>query len=125
MADSPFLQLLGVRLVRVHKDGLTIECNFSDHLRNVFGGIHGGVHATLADAAVAFAIHQNSGKFRRIATVDLKINYFRPVTGGKLAARARILRMGSTLCTGAVELTDAQHRSVAAAMVTYMILPEA
>ena len=124
MAQSPFLQLLGVRLARLHKDGLTVECNFNDDLRNVFGGIHGGVHAALADAAVGFAIHQQSGRFRRVTTVDLKINYFRPVTEGKLLARARMLRMGAHLCTGAVDLTDTECRSVATALVTYMILPE-
>ena len=122
MATSPFLQLLGVRLTRLHKDGITIECPFAPNLSNVFGGIHGGVSATLADAAAAFAIHQQHGAFRRITTVDLKINYFRPVMEGKLFARARMLRMGSKLCTAAVELTDGQRRAAGTALVTYMIL---
>jgi uncharacterized protein (TIGR00369 family) len=122
MATSPFLQLLGVRLARLHKDGLTLECPFAASLSNVFGGLHGGVYATVADAAAAFAIHYQHGTFRGMATVDLKINYFRPVLEGRMLARARMLRMGSTLCTAAVEMTDSQHRLVAAALVTYMIL---
>ncbi len=122
MAASPFLQLLGVRLTRLHQDGITLECPFAASVSNVFGGIHGGVYATLADAAAAFAIHQQNGGFRRIATVDLKISYFRPVLEGKLLARARLLRMGSTLCTAAVEMTDNRRRAVATALVTYMVL---
>jgi uncharacterized protein (TIGR00369 family) len=122
MADSPFLQTLGVRLTRVHSDGLTIECSVTNNLRNVFGGLHGGVTATLADAAVAFAIHRQLGAFRDMATVDLKINYFRPVMEGKLYARARLLRMGASLCVGAVDLSDNQNRAVGTALVTYILL---
>jgi uncharacterized protein (TIGR00369 family) len=119
---SPYLQLLGARLARTHADGITLECPVRDDLRNVIGGLHGGVAASLADAAVGFALQRHFGGVASIATVELKINYFAPVIQGSLFARARLLRVGSRICVGAVDLTDSKRKPVGAALVTYMLL---
>jgi acyl-coenzyme A thioesterase PaaI-like protein len=52
----------------------------------------------------------------------LKINYFLPATQGRIFARSRLLRIGSTLCVGSVDLTDEHRRTIGTAIVTYMIL---
>jgi len=122
IAKSPFLETIGARLERTQPDGVTLACRFRDDLRNVFGGLHGGVAATLADAAAAFAIQRHFGGVRSMATVEMKINYFLPVREGVLRARARLLRAGNTLCVAAVELSDSQGRATGAALVTYMLL---
>ena len=55
-------------------------------------------------------------------TVEMKLNYLRPVLGGTITARARLLRMGSTLCVGRVDLFNDAKEMVAAALVTYMLI---
>jgi uncharacterized protein (TIGR00369 family) len=82
----------------------------------------GGVAATLADAAVGVALNRHFGGKRPITTVEMKINYFLPATKNRLFARARILRIGSTLCVGSVDLTDTQGDNLGTALVTYMLL---
>ena len=119
---TPFNQLIGVRVTKEHADGLTIECTVRDELRNGAGSLHGGVTAALSDAAVGMAVFRHFGGKRPIATTELKLNYFLPVMEGKLYARARLLRIGSTLCVGSVELTDSKKRSVGAALISYMLL---
>jgi uncharacterized protein (TIGR00369 family) len=120
----PFNALIGVKLTRVHVDGVTIECSVRPELLNGWKVIHGGVTATMVDAAVGIAIHRDFGGLRPITTVELKINYFRPVAEGKVFARAHLIRMGSTLCVGRVDLTDSARNLIGAALVTYMILPQ-
>ena len=116
-----FNQLVGIRLVRIHKDGVTIDCKLRPELMNAHGVLHGGVTATLADAAVGIAITTRLG--RPVATtVEMKLNYMRPVVSGKITARAHLLRMGSTLCIGRVDLFNDAKELVAAALVTYMLL---
>lgn len=117
----PFAMLLGMRLARLHRDGIAIECTINDNLLNSAGALHGGVTAALADAAVGVAIHRHLGDHRPITTVEMKINYFRPVTEGRVLARSRLLRVGSTLCVGRVDIIDAQKRVMGAAIVTYML----
>ncbi len=111
-----------MRLERVHRDGITVGCTLREELRNSAGAAHGGVAAALSDAAVGIAIQRHFSGKRRITTVELKINYFQPVTEGRIFARSHLLRIGSTLCVGRVELTDTNARSIGTAIVTYMFL---
>jgi uncharacterized protein (TIGR00369 family) len=122
LTQVPFNQLLGIELHRTHADGVTMRCKVRDELRNNAAVLHGGVAATLADVSAAVAIYRHFADRRRITTVELKINYFRPVSEGTLFARAHLLRVGSTICVGRVDLTDDQKRAVGAAMVTYIFL---
>ncbi len=118
----PFATLLGIKLTRVHGDGVTIECALRDELTNSAGVAHGGVAATLADAAVGIALQRHFGGNRPITTVEMKINYFLPAVKGRIYARARLIRLGSTLCVGSVDLTDSQSKQLGTALVTYMLL---
>jgi len=117
-----FNHLLGFELVRVHRDGITIRCQVREELLNSAGSLHGGVTASLADAAVGSALYHRFGGTRRFTTVELKVNYFRPVTEGRLVARSRLLRVGSTISVGRVDLADGSGRDVGVAIVTYMFL---
>lgn len=108
--------------MRLHKDGITIACDLRPELMNGSGVLHGGVTATLADVAVGMALARHLGRPRAAATVEMKINYLRPVAHGKVTARAHLVKVGARLCCGRVEIFDAQKRPVAAALITYMIL---
>jgi uncharacterized protein (TIGR00369 family) len=118
----PFNTLLGIKVSRFHADGVTLRCHIRQELLNGHGSVHGGVTASLADVAVAVAIHRHTTGTRPITTVELKVNYLAPIREGTLFARARLLRVGSTLCVGRVDLTDAQANAVATAIVTYIFL---
>lgn len=117
-----FNHLLGLELVRVHRDGLTIQCRVRPELLNSAGVLHGGVTASLADAAVGSALQHHFRGKRRFTTIEMKINYFRPVAEGRLRARSRLVRIGSKICVGQVDLSDEHRRSVGLAIVTYMLL---
>ena len=93
-----------------------------DELKNVAGIMHGGVMASVADAAVGIALASHFGGRRPCTTTDLKINYLRPVAHGKIVARSHLLRIGKNLCVGRVDMSDAQGKLAAVAIVTYMLL---
>lgn len=122
LARIPFNSLLGIQISREHADGVTLYCKVKPELLNSNGVLHGGVSASIADAAVGVAIqHRFEGK-RAITTVELKVNYFRPVAEGTLFARAKLVRLGATLCIGQVDLTDSKKNLVGIAIVTYLFL---
>src|SRR5215468_2438291 len=118
----PFNNLLGIEVTRFHADGVTLRCRIRKELLNSHGAVHGGVTASLADVAVGVAIHSHSAVTRPVSTVELKVNYLLPVKEGALYARARLLRVGSTLCVGRVDLTDGRSKAVGTAIVTYIFL---
>ena len=117
-----FNSVLGIRLHDTHDDGVTISCQVRPKLLNLAGVLHGGVSATLADAAVGIATSRHY-KGRPITTVELKINYFRPIpVKSTVYARARLLRTGSTLSVGEVEIRDREQNLCGIALVTYILL---
>jgi len=118
----PFNALLGIRVLRYHSDGLTVELAVKEELLNSAGVLHGGVFATLADAAVGIALARHFEGKRSMTTTELKINYMRPVAEGKVRARARLLKVGTRLCVGSVEMKNAADQMVAAALLSYMLL---
>lgn len=122
LARIHFAIHLGVRLAALHRDGLTLVCSVRKELLNSAEVLHGGVNATLADAAAGVAIHYLLGSHRPITTIEMKINYFRPVSSGRIFARAHVQRMGATICVARVDLTDDRRKLIGAALVTYMIL---
>jgi acyl-coenzyme A thioesterase PaaI-like protein len=61
LTSVPFNTLLGMRLHRVHRDGITIDCTLRNDLRNGAGVAHGGITAAMADAAVGGAIQRHFG----------------------------------------------------------------
>jgi uncharacterized protein (TIGR00369 family) len=117
-----FNHLLGIEVTARHEDGVTIECPLRPELMNGTGVLHGGVTATVADAAMGIGLMHVLGKGRSITTVEMKINYLCPVTEGKVVARSYLLRLGKTLSTGRVDLFDGRGTPVAVALLTYMLL---
>ncbi len=121
MARISFNQHLGLRVTRVYRDGIAMECRIEPHKLNLLGTLHGGVTATLVDAAAGVAIISFLGG-RPATTVELKVNYLRPATQGKVHARSRILKLGRTLAFASVDVKDSHGRLIAAGSATYMVL---
>jgi uncharacterized protein (TIGR00369 family) len=120
----PFNKLVGLRVVRRHADGVTIACPMTERLRNSAGVMHGGVLATIADAAVGIGLASHFGERRPITTTEMKINFLRPIADGKLLARSHLLRIGKRLCVGRVDMFDGKRQLAGVALVTYMLLGE-
>ena len=122
LENIPFNHLLGLKLVEEYDDGLAISCTVRDDLRNFAGVLHGGVWATLVDVAVGASVMRYVEGRRPATTVEMKLNYFRPVVNGTVIARAHLQRTGNHLCIGRVDLFDEANNLVGAGMATYMLL---
>ena len=117
---QPFSMLLGAELMHTGTNELTLCLPIRDELRQQHGFVHGGVISYLADNALTFAGALSLGP--KVVTGEYKINYLRPVGEGKVRARARLLKVGTTICVGRVEVKNAAGKIVAAALVSYMLL---
>ncbi len=115
----PFNDLLGIRLVEEHEDGVTVEMPLRGELMNLNGVLHGGATAALVDAALGIAITKKFG--RPTTTVEMKLNYLRPAREGKLIARSRFVKTGKTIIVGVVDVRDDGGQGVAYGLLTYML----
>ncbi len=89
------------------------------------GGVVGG--ATLmaaADTAMVLAVMTKLGGFKPMSTVQLQTSFLRPIAGSSGVARvvARVLRMGSKLVFGEVQVINADDELAAHATTTLALL---
>ncbi|MCJ8311185.1 MAG: PaaI family thioesterase [Hyphomicrobiales bacterium] len=75
---------------------------------NPMGTVHGGYMATLLDSALGCCIHSTCAPGYASTSIDLKVNFVRPVFPhtGRLIARAHVVHPGRQIATTEARLTD-------------------
>jgi uncharacterized protein (TIGR00369 family) len=121
---SPYFELLSMKMVDVGIGFSLLEIDLEKKHLQPFGFVHGGVFASIIDAAAFWAIFydiedQNAGA----TTVDLKLNYLAPAVSGKLIAKGKQIKLGKTLGYAEARVTDEDGRLLAHGTSTLMILP--
>jgi uncharacterized protein (TIGR00369 family) len=123
-ARVPFVRSLDLRLEEIRRGACRLSVAFRDDLRQRYGVLHGGVIAALIDTAAAYAIYPRTPPGFEITTVEMKVSFLSSVRkGGRAVAEARLLRLGRTLAVCACDVHDGNGKQVAAALITYMIIP--
>jgi uncharacterized protein (TIGR00369 family) len=89
---------------------------------NPMGTLHGGILCDIADAAMGMAFASTLGPEESFTTVELKINFFRPVWEARLRAEGRVVQRGRTIGYMECTVTDEENRLVAKAASTCMVL---
>lgn len=120
LASSPALQWLKPTLEELELDSCVLALQYRPELTNGSPTIHGGVIATLADTAVAFALSTNFDGKMGFATTDLTIHFLRRATTD-VRARARILKKGRRVNVGEVDVTDSGGELVARVLATFLL----
>lgn len=118
----PFAQLLGLEIVSASRGTATLRMTIRNELTQNYGLLHGGAMASLIDTATAFAIVSQLTSPERFTTVDLTVNYLRPITSGSASCEARVIRSGKRLLTLSAEVHDDSGHLAAVAVSTYIWL---
>lgn len=120
--DTPFWSLLGMELLDVKKGWAKVKLPFAEKLLHPMGVVHGGAIFSVADSAVAMALFGMAEKGETVATVEMKINYLKPINESEIMAEAKIVNKGSRIALGEVEVTNGKGELIAKALATYMII---
>ncbi len=116
----PYAKLVGLELGKISSGEATIYLAVRQELKQNQGVVHGGAVASLIDTASAFATLTQIEPSERVTTTDLTIHYLRPVTEGRLAATARVVRGGRRLFVLSVDVRNDRDLLVATAVTTYI-----
>ena len=113
LSASPFHQFLGLRLLRAERGLVEITLPFREEFvaDRDHAYLHGGVIASLADAAACFAVIASVGY--DVPTIDLRIDYLRPASRGDLRALGRVVKSGRTLAVADAEIYNHDNALVA------------
>jgi uncharacterized protein (TIGR00369 family) len=121
-SPPPIAMLLGFRLIALSPGAATVQLEAGPQHANPMGTLHGGVLCDIADAAMGIAYATNLVEGESFTTLELKINFLKPIWKATLTAEGKVIKQGRT--TGLVEcrITDAKGSLVAHATSTCMTL---
>jgi uncharacterized protein (TIGR00369 family) len=90
---------------------------------NPLGTLHGGICSTLLDSAMGCAVHTALPEGASYTTLELKVNFVRPVRldGVKLRCEGTTIHLGGRTATTEGRVTDDQGRLVAHGTSTCMV----
>jgi len=122
MPPPPIATLIGFRLTSIDPGQAVIEFEASGRHANPMGTLHGGVLCDIADAAMGMAYASMLEEGETFTTLELKINFLKPVSNATLQAVARVIKGGRTIGLVECDVTDDQQQLVARASSTCMTL---
>lgn len=110
LASTPFGSWLGVRATDFDGETLTLEVPWRPEFVGTPGTqiAHGGVLAAIVDTAGSYAVAASLGK--PVPTIDLRIDYHRPVAHEAMVVESRLLRLGRSLATAEVSIYTAEGK---------------
>jgi uncharacterized protein (TIGR00369 family) len=131
-----FNQVLGIKVLRLGPSGPQLRFEMRPPLvgHYQYGRLHGGVISATLDAVAGLAIMVALGekhgeessdqimhRFTRLATIDLRVDFLRPGTGGHFIGSAEVLRLGGRVGTAQMQLVDDSDALIATGAAAYML----
>jgi uncharacterized protein (TIGR00369 family) len=121
-ALMPVGKTLGFCVERIDAGHAAVTMDVDERHANAVGATHGGLLFLLADTAAGLAYLALLGEDESGTTVEMKINFLRPVWRTQLRAEAHIVQEGNTLSFAECDVRDSADRLVARATATLMRL---
>lgn len=122
LPSGAITELLGLEITAVEHGRLVLQMQSGPEFANPMGTLHGGIITALADSAMGLAYASTLGDAESFTTLELKINFLKPVWGGRLIAEAQLKKGGSTVGLVECDVRDAGGSLVAYAVSTCMTL---
>ena len=123
--EVPFWRTLGIEVIDAGEGFASLRLPARAELETRRAGtLHGGVLASLIDAAGSAALlttrAEDDATWAGFASTDLNVSYLAPAQSD-VVAEARVLRAGRTVVYTTVEVADDQGNVVGVGRVTYLI----
>lgn len=120
----PISRLLGFSVTEAGEGHAVFQVTPGEEHYNPIGVVHGGLAATLLDSAMGVAVHSTLGPGEGYTTLEIKVNYVRPMTRdtGPVRAIGDVVHVGRRTATAAARLEDADGKLLAHATSTCLIM---
>lgn len=119
---APVGKLIGMRMVAAELGRVTFELQAGPQHSSPPGTLHGGILCDIADAAMGCANLSRLEEGEVFTTVELKINFLKPVWSGLITAVGEVIKAGRTIALLECRITDESGSLVAFATSTCMTL---
>lgn len=123
LETPPMWTLMGFTLQGIKKGEVTFVCTPRYDQYNPWGNTHGGYAATLLDSAVGCSIQSMLPPGVSYTTLELKVNYIRPITVevGEIKAIGKAIHVGRRTAVADGQVFDKNGKLLAHATTTCMV----
>jgi uncharacterized protein (TIGR00369 family) len=118
----PIMITLGMKVVRLGEGEATLSMEVNKRFHNPMGTLHGGIMTDLADACMGLATMSTLDERETATTLELKMNFLRPVYQGEITCEAKVLHRGRTIALAEAAVKNSEGKEVARGIATQMIL---
>lgn len=122
LEQPPVAELVGFRLTALERGTATMTLQADGRHANPMGTLHGGILCDVADAAMGFAYASTLEPGESFTTLELKINFMKPVWDSELQAVGRVVQRGRTIGLVECDVLDPEGLLIARAVSTCMTL---
>lgn len=123
--NHPYADLIGLELGESEDGRSTCWLSVAERHLNPHRVVHGAVLYALADTGMGAALYPSLSPGEICATIEIKINYYRPVSSGEIRCQTEVVYRGRRVANLESSIY-VEERLVAKANGTYSIfkLPE-
>ena len=122
LPPPPIATLIGFRMTAIEPGRSRFEMDADHRHHNPMGTLHGGVLCDIADVAMGSAYAATLDEGESFTTLELKINFLRPVIASHLIADAVVVQRGKTVGLTECSIADERGRLIAKATSTCLTL---
>ena len=104
--QGPYFKHLSMPVKEMGGGYSVVELQVGREHLNPFGGIHGGVYASIIDTAAYWAVYCELDEGVGMISIDLKIDFLAPISDGVITARGKSIKIGKTMCLAEATAVD-------------------
>jgi uncharacterized protein (TIGR00369 family) len=118
---SPFFRHLSMPVKGLGIGYSLVELEIRNEHLNPFGGLHGGVYASVIDTAAYWAVYCELDEDVGLISLDLKVDFLAPANAGKLTIKGHRIKIGKTICLAEATAFDQNDKWVAHGVSKMMV----
>ncbi|MFA5861115.1 MAG: PaaI family thioesterase [Candidatus Thermoplasmatota archaeon] len=120
--EAPIAKLVGMHLTSAGPGLASFTMDVDERHHNPMGSVHGGILGDLADIAMGYAVISTLAPEETFTTVEMKINFLRPVFRERLRCHARVDSRGKTIAYAVADVVNDEGKIVAKAVSTNLVV---
>ncbi len=121
---GPIAELFGYQMEEVEEGGITMSIPNREWWCNPARMVYGGITSNVIHDAMAMALHSTLPKATTYSTLDLTVNFVRPIPpdGEQLHAKSHVVHRGRTFAVTSGQVSNAKGKTVATGSASWIIL---
>ncbi len=119
---SPFYKTISMKMISTGTEGSVVRVKAGQRHKNLWGTVHGGVMASLADSTCGISVLPSLAVGESIVTTSLQIHYFAPADVGELTAYGTMIHRGRRLAHAEARIFNERKKLIAKGTASFIIV---